>query len=129
MKKQVVHGTKIVDGKEHEEQTTVLVKGNTERGFGFVAFLDRYGNECSMQDSSIATESCIWFGIDKIEPKILVPGKGWQPFYIPEDVLINSRMHLTQAMVKQLLPFLQHFAKTGEYLTGMKEFKKLPKGE
>ena len=33
---------------------------------------------------------------------------------LPEDSLVHSRMHLTQDMVKALLPALQHFVKTGE---------------
>jgi hypothetical protein len=68
----------------------------TQRGFWRVEFTDRYGAECSLQKSSLATEDAIWLGVDK-------------PFMAE-----SLRMHLTQDMVKELLPLLQHFAKTGE---------------
>lgn len=84
------------------------------RGFDFSEFTDRYGNECSLQKSSIATENCIWLGVDVINPQRLISGKGWTPVKFPEDTQFNSRMHLTQAQVKALLPFLQKFVKTGE---------------
>jgi hypothetical protein len=62
----------------------------TERGFDIIEFLDRYGVECSLQKSSLATEDCIWLGVNE------------------------SRMHLTQGQVKALLPYLQRFVDTGE---------------
>jgi hypothetical protein len=103
----------------------------TQRGFGLYKFLDRYGNGCSLQDSSLAEESAIWLGIDDPDPKIMCSDasklkvnrqseNGWQPFYIPEEVQINTRMHLTQDQVKALLPVLQYFAETGNYI---KEFE------
>jgi len=36
----------------------------TERGFDYVEFTDRYGQVSSLQKSSIATEDCIWLGIN-----------------------------------------------------------------
>lgn len=86
----------------------------TARGFNIREFEDRYGNQCSLQKSSLATEDAIWFGIDDPKPQVLVPGQGWQTVPMPEDVMYSSRMHLTQEQVKQLLPFLQKFAETGE---------------
>ncbi len=65
----------------------------TERGFNIASFKDRYGADCSLQQSSLATENCIWLGTNG------------------ED---GDRMHLTQKMVEDLLPYLQHFVKTGE---------------
>jgi hypothetical protein len=62
----------------------------TERGFMRGEFKDRYGKYCSIQQSSIATEDCIWLGVD------------------------NERMHLTQQMAADLIPLLQHFVETGE---------------
>jgi len=61
----------------------------TERGFVVAHFRDRYGEECSIQESSLAEEAAIWLG------------EG------------SHRMHLTQGMVEQLLPVLEHFLKTG----------------
>lgn len=61
-----------------------------DRGFLKGKFKDRYGVECSIQKSSLATEDCIWLGT------------------------VVDRMHLTQEMVAELLPLLQHFVETGE---------------
>jgi hypothetical protein len=126
-------GTEIVmetiDGEEYERTKTILDVGNTQRGFGRIEFTDRYGAKCSLQDSSLATESAIWFGPNEAEPQICVQGKGWQPYPVPEEVMMTTRMHLTQSMVKQLLPFLTDFAETGNYLNAMDEYKKLQKRE
>jgi len=62
----------------------------TSRGFSVIEFKDRYGVECTIQKSSLATEEAIWFGYK------------------------NNRMHLTQDQVKELLPILQRFVETGE---------------
>lgn len=86
----------------------------TNRGFAIGEFKDEYGLKCSIQKSSLADKDCIWLGVDDPDPKILVPGKSWQPYPIPEDVQLSTRMHLTREMVKDLLPQLQHFARTGE---------------
>ena len=63
-----------------------------QRGFMYGAFTDEFGHVCSIQESSRATEPCIWLGIN-------------------EGVL--CRMHLTQPMVAALLPLLQHFVEYG----------------
>jgi hypothetical protein len=73
---------------------TMVRATTTARGFALYEFTDRYGKPCSLQRSSIATESCIWLGVDDER---------------------GARMHLTPEMVKALLPILQHFADT-EYL-------------
>jgi hypothetical protein len=36
----------------------------TGRGFRQGVFRDRYGQECSIQESSLAGEYAIWFGVD-----------------------------------------------------------------
>lgn len=76
----------------------VITIGTTQRGFNKMEFKDRYGNECSIQKSSLATEDAIWFGIDTNF----------------DGAHVNERMHLTQDMVAQLLPILAHFAENGE---------------
>ena len=114
----------VIDGEEYiieKTYLTTLKKETTERGFGRYEFKDKYGMSCSLQDSSLASEPAIWFGIDDPEPKIMASKKeqggiGWVPFDIPEDVLLHTRMHLTQEQVKSLLPILTHFAETGEYV-------------
>jgi len=84
----------------------VGVKEVTARGFKILKFYDRYGQECSLQESSLATESAIWFGIDNTGPHITGPSG-------QSNEELNARMHLTQEQVKKLLPLLTKFAKTG----------------
>lgn len=103
------------------------VKTTTERGFGIVEFTDRYGEGCSLQKSSLATEDAIWLGITDVKPKIMASDAirlgmdtggqttGWVEYPIPDEVLLSSRMHLTQDQVKLLLPYLEKFAQTGEF--------------
>ncbi len=96
-----------------------LIESVTERGFKRIEFLDRYNNECSIQKSSLGTEDAIWFGIDEAEPKILASKVmkgvcGWVDYPIHEDVMINTRMHLTVDQVKELIPILQKFVDTGK---------------
>jgi len=97
-----------------------LKVGLTNRGFSLGKFVDRYGTKCSIQKSSLADEDCIWLGCDEANPKILackvnggIPD-GWVDYKMPEGVSLTTRMHLTKDMVKQLLPLLNKFVKTGE---------------
>jgi hypothetical protein len=88
----------------------------TQRGFSIGKFKDRYGNQCSIQKSSLAEEDAIWFGIDK--PKLTIFENASKGKYIvtemPANFDVDSRMHLTQDQVKELLPILTKFAETGE---------------
>lgn len=104
----------------------------TERGFALAEFTDRYGVKCSLQKSSLATEDAIWFGVTGLHVLVAedasVMGRqdllapigtperlnGWVEYLLPEAVHINTRMHLTQEMVRELLPLLVRFAETGE---------------
>ena len=101
----------------------------TQRGFVNGKFVDHYGAPCSIQKSSLATKDAIWLGIDDADPKIMSSDairmglkqrtfteadNGWTPFEIPKEVMLNTRMHLTQKQVKALLPVLQKFVETGE---------------
>ena len=101
----------------------------TSRGFKFGKFVDDYGHKCSLQKSSNASRSCIWLGVDDVEPQILSQDAirlglkqptndqddwGWMKYELPKEVHLSTRMHLTQDMVKELLPALQKFAETGE---------------
>lgn len=90
----------------------------TNRGFPIVQFTDRYGSECSIQDSSLATECTIWFGVDDANPQVMASevmenGTGWIKYPLPESVFLTTRMHLAQEQVKEILPVLQRFAETG----------------
>ena len=89
----------------------------TERGFALIEFFDQFGVECSLQISSL-TEACVWLGVDEPDVKFLVPGKGWQEVPIPKGALRSGRMHLTQDMVRELLPHLQQFVETGQLREG-----------
>lgn len=105
----------------------------TQRGFLHGEFVDKYGAKCSIQESSAAMYYAIWFGIDDADPKIMVsdgikmglPGadsregeqrNGWMTYPVPDAVSLNTRMHLTQEMVQDLLPTLQAFAETGRLI-------------
>lgn len=79
----------------------------TGRGFGRVDFIDYYGSECSLQESSLACPAAIWFGIDldfMENPRLAEK---------PDPPSGVHRMHLTQEQVRELLPFLTCFAETG----------------
>lgn len=86
----------------------------TNRGFGVIDFTDCYGTECSLQESSLATESAIWLGCNEANPRVCIPNKGWTPVEMPEGYIANTRMHLTQEQVRELLPHLIKFVETGE---------------
>jgi hypothetical protein len=66
----------------------------TCRGFDLITFKDLYKKECSIQKSSMGTDTCIWLGIDEN----------------------NERMHLNIELVKELITYLQRFVDTGELL-------------
>ena len=99
---------------EKKNPSKLSDKKFTSRGFAFYDFEDRYGAKCSIQESSLATEEAIWLGCDDADPKVLVPGKGWQPVNMPEGYIANTRMHLTVDQVAELLPILQRFVNTGK---------------
>jgi hypothetical protein len=101
----------------------------TQRGFKNGKFKDYGGEQCSIQKSSLATQDAIWLGIDNANPQIMSSDairmglkkrtfteadNGWTPYEIPKEVMLSTRMHLTQKQVKTLLPVLQKFVKTGE---------------
>lgn len=113
------------------------VDETTGRGFPRVAFLDEYGEECSIQESSRAVFEdddgnvsdplgWIWLGIDDAKPQImkskakalgleLPPGEvsGWMPFPVPDDVLMTTRMHLNETQVRGLIARLTLWLETG----------------
>lgn len=75
--------------------------GHTNRGFARYDFTDLYGEKCSLQKSSLATDDAIWFGCS--EPK---------QHHVTGAIL--GRMHLNREQVAALLPILHHFMMTGE---------------
>lgn len=87
----------------------------TERGFAIIEFKDEYGKDCSLQKSSLATDDCVWLGVNDADPQILISGEGWRPLPLPKgEIAFHTRMHLTREMVKELLPHLQKFIDIGE---------------
>jgi hypothetical protein len=110
----------------------------TERGLDIKEFTDIYGHKCSLQESSFTEEHAIWLGVNNTNPQILASDSeklgikteykdGWIPFPIPEEVSLYSRMHLSQKMVKELLPKLIQFAETGS-LTATEEAQNIVEG-
>lgn len=88
-------------------------------------FLDLYNTRCSIQKSSLAETDAIWLGVDDPKPKILATQAsghgiateekaGYVPYPLPADVHLTTRMHLTRAQVRSLIPILQRFVDTGD---------------
>ena len=73
-----------------------------DRGFLKGSFKDHNGEACSIQKSSLMEPDCIWLGC---EHETIHPTMG---------LSCGARMHLTQQMVADLIPLLQHFVDTGE---------------
>lgn len=69
----------------------------TTRGFAYAEFHDYDCDQCSIQESSIATEYLLWLGRDLNE-------SGVDGAY---------RMHLTQRNAAEHWPLLRRFAETG----------------
>lgn len=85
------------------------------RGFKAGEFIDLYGEECSVQKSSLATQDAIWLGVSN--PKLTIFDANRSKYLItdmPSNFSINSRMHLNREQVAELLPILQRFVETGE---------------
>jgi len=79
----------------------------TSRGFRIFSFKDRYGQDCSLQESSLAEEGAIWLGVDNTGPHINGPDG-------TRNSQVSARMHLTQEQVKELLPLLTYFTEYGD---------------
>ncbi len=61
-------------------------------------FRDRFGAQCSLQESSYTDETCLWVGVE-------VDAMG--------DSVTNGRMHLTQDQARELATALLYFANEG----------------
>lgn len=86
----------------------------TERGFLRADFIDRNKQECSIQESSIATESCLWLGVDTGKHLIGNSADEWTKEQLEEmNVNCLSRMHLTQEIAGELAKQLAYFAEHG----------------
>ena len=85
----------------------------TSRGFSVCDFKDCNGVECSIQDSSVATEPMIWLGPTGPNPKVLVFNEGWVPAEIPDGIECTTRMHLSVDQCIDLVSILNRFIETG----------------
>lgn len=97
---------------------------HTNRGFELVTFKDRYDVPCSIQQSSLETEKALWIGCDDADPTVLASKANalgeptertveWVAYPIPEEVLLNTRMHLTDDQVRELVSVLNMWLETG----------------
>ncbi len=103
-----------------------MVQKNTNHiGHETLDFNDYYNVNCSIQKSSLSEKDTIWFGINEPTPQILSSDAkklgidtnlivGWIPFPLPNEVTIQTRMHLTREQVALLIPHLQHFVDFGD---------------
>ena len=97
-----------------EENLKIKLEVN-QRGFEGGKFTDLYGEKCSIQESSLATDAAIWLGI--ANPKLTVFENEQKGKYLvtemPKNFSVSSRMHLNREQVAELLPILQKFVETG----------------
>lgn len=70
----------------------------TSKGHIIGSFRDRYGAECSVQESSYPDEPCIWLGVE-------TDSGG--------ESVSNGRMHLNQAAAQELIETLRYFVNEG----------------
>ena len=89
----------------------------TPRGFSRGFFRDQDGIFCSIQKSGLATRECVWIGIEN--PELVVFEDESCANYIvakmPENFMVNAKMHLNREQVKELLPILTEFVETGNF--------------
>src|SRR5690349_5757598 len=106
----------------------------TGRGFTRLNFKDMNDEACSLQLSSLATQQCIWLGINDANPQIMVSDAlminkqgghipipenqvtGWMSFPLPNQVKFSTRMHLTKEQARYIGTKLLVFAETGDLL-------------
>lgn len=93
-----------------------IKNGHTCRGFEISEFTDSYGVKGRLQKSSSAMDDYIWLGVSnaKTDAQIMTSNQGWQPYDIPDAVLLHDCLHLNREQVSQLIPYLQRFVEIGE---------------
>jgi hypothetical protein len=90
-----------------------LDRAPTHRGFPCGQFTDLYGSECSIQQSSLATEGALWFGVeDGGHFNMKTPSEKWRES-VHGKQSTGGRMHLSQGQAAALLPLLQYFVEHG----------------
>lgn len=88
-----------------------MTNDTTTRGFKLCTLTDNYGNEFTLQKSSIATDDMLWVGIP--HPDVAV-GPPWRKFDLPENAIIHSRAHITREQARGIAMALLVFAETGD---------------
>lgn len=92
------------DVAEHDLSLVPKISSKeSNRGFAYRPFEDLYGSDCSVQESSLATDDAIWLGVD-------VPFESKPPY---NEQVEGHRMHLSRGQVAALLPLLECFVRTG----------------
>lgn len=92
----------------------------TKRGFKYIEFKDRLGNECIVQKSSLATEDAIWLGAKEliVQEFMAFRQPAWKVLDFEHTMqhhfVGNERMELNRKQVKKLIPILQKFVDTGD---------------
>lgn len=97
----------------------------TSRGFEIIEFNDHNGEQCNLQQSSVATESLLWLGVEKANPIIMAKDaialgvktdqtSGWVPYPMPAEVLMTTRMHLSRENVAGLIVVLTNWLFTDQ---------------
>lgn len=89
----------------------------TVRGFELIDFVDRYGEACSLQQSSLAIyeqpgASAVWLGCDH------------ETIHEKTGERCGARMHLDREKVAALIPHLQAWLKTGSFRIEPKKGKR-----
>jgi hypothetical protein len=86
----------------------------TNRGFSFIKMKDLKGNLISIQKSSTANESCIWFGCATKDKVFLQENDKFTPYpFVKGEVLIEDRLHLNRSKTKILINAIKkHWLKT-----------------
>lgn len=99
-----------------------MKRTNTLRGFGLIEFVDSYGRDCSLQESS-NIEPHVWLGPWHANPKIMASQAaalgiateettGWVPYPVPSEVMMTTRMHLNRRQCVRVALALLWFALT-----------------
>ena len=97
----------------HSQVKEHLTRKKTHRGFKYYSFTDYSNVICSLQQSS-TVEPMVWLGCDDPDPKMFVPGKGWQKIKMPEEYIANNRMHIDTKLAAALWPVLKKFSEDGK---------------
>jgi hypothetical protein len=82
----------------------------TERGFRIGKFDDVDGKPCSLQESSLATEAAIWFGVQDATPTY-----NGEAVPYPEGTQFYDRMHLTCHLASMIVRRFEKFLNTGVF--------------